>query len=174
MDERAGWGSGGRSWPHFAFPGRRRKTARQWLMPSAVPPTPSVSTSASSAPAAGNADAGAAARYPVNRHAAYHAHVYFGPDTLAQARALVARAGERPGVQVGRVHEKPVGPHPQWSCQLSFGAADFDTLIPWLDAERGGLDVFVHGLTGDDLADHTTHAYWLGRAWPLKLSMFGA
>jgi aromatic ring-cleaving dioxygenase len=113
------------------------------------------------------------APYPVNRHAAYHAHVYFGPETVAQARELVTLAGATLAVQVGRVHEKLVGPHPQWSCQLAFTSADFDTVIPWLDGQRGGLDVFVHGLSGDDLADHTTHAYWLGRAWPLKLAMFG-
>lgn len=113
------------------------------------------------------------APYPVNRHASYHAHVYFDADTLGQARALVAEAGERLGVQLGRVHEKLVGPHPRWSCQLAFSSAQFDTVVPWLDAHRGGLDVFVHGLSGDDLADHTTHAYWLGRAWPLNLAMFG-
>ena len=73
-------------------------------------------------------------------------------------------------VQVGRVHEKPVGPHPAWSCQLAFSAAEFDKVIPWLDEHRGTLDVFVHGLTGDDLADHTTHAYWLGNEWPLNLA----
>jgi DOPA 4,5-dioxygenase len=113
-----------------------------------------------------------APRRPQNLHSAYHAHVYFGSDTVAQARALVARAGELFKVQVGRVHEKPVGPHPAWSCQLAFDAAEFDQIIPWLDQHRGALDVFVHGVTGDDLADHTTHAYWLGNAWPLKLEMF--
>ena len=30
----------------------------------------------------------------------------------------------------------------------------------------------MHGLSGDDLADHTIHAYWLGNEWPLKLEMF--
>jgi DOPA 4,5-dioxygenase len=112
-------------------------------------------------------------RYPVNQHDEYHAHVYFDPGSVAQARALVAAAAGLPGVQVGRVHEKEVGPHPRWSCQLAFGRAQFDAVISWLDAHRNGLDVFVHGLSGDDLADHTTHAYWLGRAWPLKLAMFG-
>lgn len=115
-----------------------------------------------------------AARYPVNVHRAYHAHVYFGPDTVAQARALCEAAGAQFKLQVGRVHEKRVGPHPQWSCQLAFGREVFDALIPWLDAQRNGLDVFVHGLTGDDLEDHTTHAYWLGHAHPLNLAMFGA
>jgi aromatic ring-cleaving dioxygenase len=111
-------------------------------------------------------------RRPQNIHKAYHAHVYFDAATLDQARALVAEAGGLFKVQVGRVHETEVGPHPRWSCQLAFSAAEFDKLIPWLDAHRGGLDVFVHGLTGNDLADHTTHAYWLGNEWPLKLGMF--
>ena len=65
-------------------------------------------------------------------------------------------------LQMGRVHEERVGPHPQWSCQLAFSSEVFETLIPWLDSERKGLDVFVHGLTGNDIEDHTTHASWLG------------
>jgi aromatic ring-cleaving dioxygenase len=111
-------------------------------------------------------------RRPQNIHKAYHAHVYFGPDSLGQARALVAEAGRLFKVQVGHVHEQLVGPHPSWSCQLAFSAAEFERIIPWLDQHRGKLDVFVHGVTGDDLADHTTHAYWLGNEWPLKLAMF--
>jgi aromatic ring-cleaving dioxygenase len=111
-------------------------------------------------------------RRPENIHQAYHAHVYFGADTVGQARELVAQAGRQFKVQVGRVHEKMVGPHPAWSCQLAFSAAQFDALIPWLDQHRGALDVFVHGVSGDDLADHTSHAYWLGNEWPLKLEMF--
>lgn len=112
-------------------------------------------------------------RYPVNVHRAWHAHVYFDASTVAQARALVARAGELFKVQVGRVHEQEVGPHPRWSCQIAFSGAEFERLIPWLDEHRDGLDVLVHGLSGDELADHTLHAYWLGNAWPLKLEMFG-
>jgi aromatic ring-cleaving dioxygenase len=112
----------------------------------------------------------AAPRRPRNVSDSYHAHVYFGPATVAQARALVAEAAQLFEVQVGRVHEQCVGPHPQWSCQLAFDAAEFDRIIPWLDEHRGNLDVLVHGLTGDDVADHTVHAAWLGREWPLDLS----
>jgi aromatic ring-cleaving dioxygenase len=111
-------------------------------------------------------------RRPQNLHQAYHAHVYFGPPTVDEARALVARAGELFNVQVGRVHEKPVGPHPHWSCQIAFSAQEFDQVIPWLDEHRGRLDVLVHGLSGDALADHTAHASWLGNEWPLKLEIF--
>ena len=111
-------------------------------------------------------------RRPENLYSHYHAHVYFGPETVAQARALCQQAGELFGVAVGRVHEREVGPHPHWSCQLAFDGAIFDSFIPWLDQHRGGLDVLVHGLTGDDLADHTTHAAWLGQEAALKLDMF--
>ena len=73
-------------------------------------------------------------RRPQNVHEAYHAHVYFGPETVDQARALCNEAGQLFRVQVGRVHEKQVGPHPQWSCQITFDAGEFDKIIPWLDA----------------------------------------
>ena len=109
------------------------------------------------------------AKRPVNIHGAYHAHIYFGPGTVDQARALAQQAGEKFKVAVGRVHEKNVGPHPAWSVQLAFSQAEFDRLIPWLDEHRGNLDVFVHGVTGDDIVDHTDYAYWLGNEWALNL-----
>jgi len=111
-------------------------------------------------------------RRPENLYPQYHAHVYFNADTVAQARALVEEAGLHLLVVVGRVHERPVGPHPQWSCQIAFDAAEFDQVIGWLDTHRNGLDVLVHGLTGDDYADHTAHAMWLGKDHVLDLSMF--
>ena len=111
-------------------------------------------------------------RRPENLYPQYHAHVYFGPATVAQARALCEQAGRELMVVVGRVHERLVGPHPHWSCQLAFDAAEFDTVIGWLDSHRDGLDVFVHGVTGNDLADHTDHAMWLGDESALDLRMF--
>ncbi|MEO0867054.1 MAG: DOPA 4,5-dioxygenase family protein [Cyanobacteria bacterium J06642_11] len=109
---------------------------------------------------------------PTNRYDNYHAHVYFDGNSVEQGAALCKRAGELFGVSVGRVHLRPVGPHPCRSCQLAFGKDQFDALIPWLEENRGGLTVFVHGLTGDDLADHTEHASWLGDAVPLNLLIF--
>ena len=109
---------------------------------------------------------------PVNRHKAYHAHVYFDESTLALAKQVCLQAGEIHKVKVGRVHEKLVGPHPKWSCQIAFSTSVFDTLIPWLEVNRQGLSVFVHGLTGDDLKDHTEYAYWLGEPEELNLAMF--
>ncbi|MGO1295992.1 MAG: DOPA 4,5-dioxygenase family protein [Vibrio sp.] len=99
---------------------------------------------------------------PVNKYQAYHAHVYFDENTLAFASQLCHQAGEQFSVNIGRIHEKRVGPHTMWSCQIAFSSEVFDVIIPWLDTRRDGLTVFVHGVTGDDLADHTTNAYWLG------------
>ena len=110
---------------------------------------------------------------PVNSNQAYHAHVYFEQETLAFATALCKQAGEKFALQLGRVHQKPVGPHPKWSCQIIFGAEHFDRLVPWLEANRKGLSILIHALTGDNLADHTKYAYWLGESHTLDLSMFG-
>ena len=109
---------------------------------------------------------------PQNVHSHYHAHVYFDEKTLEQARAICETAAARFGVAMGRVHQKLVGPHPHWSCQLMFDSKQFDELVPWLDANRGGLTVLVHGDTGHDLEDHTTNAYWLGEPAELDLSHF--
>jgi aromatic ring-cleaving dioxygenase len=110
-------------------------------------------------------------RPPVNIHPAYHAHVYFDADTVDRARALCQEAGRLFKVSVGRVHEKAIGPHVRWSCQLEFLASEFGKIVPWLDERREGLDVFVHGLSGDGLKDHTDYAYWLGNEWPLNLGL---
>ncbi|MCO7225394.1 DOPA 4,5-dioxygenase family protein [Pleionea sp. CnH1-48] len=111
-------------------------------------------------------------RRPVNQHKAYHAHVYFDADTVAFASNLCKQAGEKFGLKVGRVHEKPIGPHTRWSCQITFGTKHFDDFIPWLDQHREGLSVLVHALSGDDLKDHTDYAYWLGDEAELDLSIF--
>ncbi|MGF1491639.1 MAG: DOPA 4,5-dioxygenase family protein [Microcoleaceae cyanobacterium] len=109
---------------------------------------------------------------PANKYERYHAHVYFGATSLEKASLLCEAAGKRFGVSVGRIHQRLVGPHPRWSCQLSFDKTQFDSLIPWLENNRDGLTILVHALTGNDLADHTEHASWLGEAVPLKLSIF--
>ncbi|CAE6933203.1 DOPA 4,5-dioxygenase family protein [Vibrio sp. B1FLJ16] len=111
---------------------------------------------------------------PINSHNNYHAHVYFDQQSIAFAASLCKEAGRRFNVNIGRVHEKLVGPHPKWSCQIKFTSNEFDELIAWLDQNRNGLSVLVHADTGNDLEDHTLHAYWLGDSVYLNLSMFGA
>jgi DOPA 4,5-dioxygenase len=114
------------------------------------------------------------AKFPINIHEAYHAHVYFESETVEFAANLCEEAGNLFGVKVGQVLKKLVGPHPKWSCQIIFASKHFTKIIPWLSENRNGLTIFVHAVTGDDLKDHTDYAYWLGDSVELNLSMFGA
>ena len=103
----------------------------------------------------------------------YHAHIYFDEASVEQARDLCERARDRFGVEMGRMHLKPVGPHPCWSCQLAFPSETFGSIMPWLVLNRNGLVVFTHAETGDDIKDHTEHAIWMGDIKPLDLSVLG-
>ena len=102
----------------------------------------------------------------------YHAHVYFDASSIDAARELCEAASRRFSLAMGRMHEREVGPHPRWSCQLSVPVESFGEVIPWLALNRGDLGVFVHVLTGDDLLDHTQGAMWLGPSVELKVEMF--
>ena len=99
----------------------------------------------------------------------YHAHVYFSQATLVQAKALCLAAAQKFELVLGRVHEKPVGPHPDWSCQLAFKPEIFGHLVPWLAMNRSGLVVFVHPLSDNELLDHAERALWMGEMRPLDL-----
>lgn len=101
----------------------------------------------------------------------YHAHVYFDAGSVARARAVCEQAAAAFPLTLGRVHERPVGPHPDWSCQLAFRPELFAQVVPWLMHHRDGLVVFVHPLTGNDLVDHRDRAMWMGAVRPLDLSV---
>tara|TARA_E500000318_G_scaffold48629_1_gene45754 strand:+ start:8700 stop:9044 length:345 start_codon:yes stop_codon:yes gene_type:complete len=102
----------------------------------------------------------------------YHAHVYFGAESVEIARTLREEIERQFDIEMGRFHEKPVGPHPRYSYQVAFKPEQFGEIIPWLSLNREGLTVFVHAETGDELADHTQHVIWLGPSEDLKISMF--
>lgn len=100
----------------------------------------------------------------------YHSHVYFDAKTVEQARELCQEAAQRFDAKMGRVHERPVGPHPDWSCQLAYRPNTLAQLLPWLAMNRKGLVVFTHPVTGNDLIDHRDFAIWMGAVRPLVLS----
>ncbi|QLF93482.1 DOPA 4,5-dioxygenase family protein [Pseudomonas sp. ABC1] len=101
----------------------------------------------------------------------YHAHVYFDADSLEQARSLCEEAARQFPLRMGRVHQQPVGPHPDWSCQLAFRAELFAQVIPWLMLNRQGLTILIHPITGNDLRDHRDYPMWMGAMRPLDLSV---
>ncbi len=102
----------------------------------------------------------------------YHAHVYFDEKTIEKARALCELVTSKFDLDMGRVHEKNVGPHPMWSCQLAFDKNKFGRVIPWLAMNRDGLVVFTHPISGDELSDHVEHALWMGAILELNVNIF--
>ena len=103
--------------------------------------------------------------------AQYHAHVYFEPDQITTARQLYKQLAADFPVQLGRIFTIPIGPHPKPMYQVSFTAKSFASLVPWLMHNRQGLDVLIHGVSGDDLLDHTELLMWLGKSHDLDLSV---
>jgi len=109
---------------------------------------------------------------PLAAIASWHAHVYFA-DAGERERALAVRdeIAERFAVALGRVHDRPVGPHPCPMYQVAFDGASFGRIVPWLALNRRGLTVLVHPNTRAERADHLEHALWMGR--PLALDGSG-
>jgi len=104
----------------------------------------------------------------------YHAHIYYDAATRERAARLREQAAALfPDALVGRWHDAPVGPHPQSMYQIAFPRELLTEFLPWLMLNRDGLAVLLHPETGDDLADHTAHAAWLGAMLPLRLEVFG-
>jgi len=105
-------------------------------------------------------------------HQDFHAHVYFDNNTLDQSIALRNTISVELGFFVGRLNQRLVGPHPAWSFQVSFTAAELDNFVVWIEQRRQGLSVLLHAVTGDDLIDHTAYVHWLGTPLVLDLSDF--
>jgi aromatic ring-cleaving dioxygenase len=103
---------------------------------------------------------------------AYHAHLYYAPETRPLASRLREAIGQRfHRARLGNWHDEPVGPHPIAMYQVAFAVEDFPLFVPWLMLNRDGLDILVHPLTDDSVADHTRFALWLGSPLPLRLDV---
>ena len=103
----------------------------------------------------------------------FHAHIYFDETSAEAAMALCKTAATKFGVKMGHMHERPIGPHPMPSCQLTCSPQQFAALLPWLMLHRGNMSVLCHGQTGNHLEDHTRNSFWLGEAVDLNLAVFG-
>ncbi|MFN6569975.1 DOPA 4,5-dioxygenase family protein [Dendronalium sp. ChiSLP03b] len=101
--------------------------------------------------------------------AGFHAHIYYDAASRDAAARVREELGARFEVRLGRWHDLPIGPHPKAMYQVAFLPNQFANIVPWLMLNREGLDVLVHPETGDDVADHTEHALWLGEKLELNV-----
>jgi len=99
----------------------------------------------------------------------YHAHVYYDEASRSTAEWLREELGARFEVELGRWHDKLVGPHPRSMYQVAFDATEFARIVPWLMINRRGLIVLVHPNTGDAVEDHETNPLWLGEKLELDI-----
>lgn len=102
----------------------------------------------------------------------YHAHVYFDQFTTQRAQALRESIERKFNLEIGRFHQKLVGPHPSWSFQIKFTESDFGEFVQWLLHNRKDLTIFIHQCSGDNLKDHTENVCWLGKSQNLNLEIF--
>ena len=99
----------------------------------------------------------------------YHVHFYFDADSKATAQKVIAALSDKYTVDVGHFHDKPVGPHPTGSCQVTVGMDNFGAVLDWVAKSREGLTIFTHANTGDVYKDHTDHTIWMGEMMQLDL-----
>ena len=99
----------------------------------------------------------------------YHVHVYFDHATQETAERVRDGLAERFEVELGRIQFKAMGPHPEWMYQVKFDPDEFSKLVPWLMLNHEGLNVLIHPQTGNDVADHSDNALWLGKQLDLNI-----
>ncbi|CUM67644.1 uncharacterized protein PRCAT00005345001 [Priceomyces carsonii] len=65
-------------------------------------------------------------------------------------------------------NDKVIGPHPTqfWEADVCRPEV-FVKVLSWFQLHHGNLSVLIHPQSGNDLADHTTNALWLGERLPL-------
>jgi aromatic ring-cleaving dioxygenase len=100
---------------------------------------------------------------PLSDIAGYHAHIYYTADSRSHAEQIREEMERQFSVILGRWHDQPVGPHPSPMFQVIISTEEFGKVVPWLNLNRGPLDILIHPETGNDLEDHTTLAIWLGK-----------
>ena len=102
----------------------------------------------------------------------YHAHIYYDPTkTRTVAERVCAALSEKFPLEIEEFRDTPRGPHPISNALVIFKPDQFEHVVPFLMLNREGLDVLVHPLTDDSVADHTRFALWLGTPLPLRLDV---
>jgi aromatic ring-cleaving dioxygenase len=104
----------------------------------------------------------------------FHFHVYYEPNQRAEAESFrkeVCRVG---GAQwmVSSLSDGPRGPHVKAMFGIHVPSDSLVKAMSFIMKNHGSLPVLFHPETGDDVRDHSDHAFWLGEKQPLDFSVF--
>jgi len=103
----------------------------------------------------------------------FDAHIYFNLESRPQAEAMreaaILEFAKLP-IAISPLVNRKVGPHPRPMFEIQFRPDLLSQMILWLTANRNGLPVLVHQVTGDDLRDHYEGALWMGEMLELDRS----
>lgn len=102
----------------------------------------------------------------------YHFHLYYELENIGLATEVRNRLSEVFDVEIGRLWDRPVGPHPIGSCQVTVPVNMFEKVSAWFLINRNGIDLFIHPITGDNLADHKDFIMWIGKSYQLNIEFF--
>lgn len=117
----------------------------------------------------------------------YHAHVYYSSETKGVATALRQklldkqpanrfrfgvrfRTAQPSHVQVGNMHDVPIGPHTQPMFAITIPEKSLSYMLSFLIQERGSLSILIHPVSDNELADHTTNVMFLGTPVPVDIT----
>ena len=48
----------------------------------------------------------------------------------------------------------------------------FEKVSAWFLQNRSGIDLFIHPISGDDIADHKDNIMWIGKSYKLNTEFF--
>ena len=99
----------------------------------------------------------------------YHAHIYWKNPQERQMAMQIRTHLHDNGCALGRIWDKPIGPHPLPMYQVMYDSNNKDCIEDYLKLSTR-LTILLHEDIGDNhVRDHTEGARWLGV--PLTLDL---
>lgn len=115
--------------------------------------------------------------YTLKERNPYDVHVYYNDNDERDAAMKLREAMQQqfPWMRFYDPKGRPIGPHPVPMWEADFGAYEnrdqWDKVREFLETNNpGNLSVLIHPHSTDtDYADHTKHAYWVGKPMALLI-----
>lgn len=103
----------------------------------------------------------------------YHAHIYWKSEKEREIALSLRLDLHDNGCGLGRIKNKPVGPHPFPMYQVMYEDNIKGLVEQYLRLKASGLSILLHEDIGaNHKRDHTEGARWIGEKLTLNLAIF--